>query len=99
MSFKDSDFRNLVLTAAENLRSHYGASISRDEIARDLIVDPVFVNQLQRLIASCINEDECEKTESLTLASKGLIYLTHLWTTPLTGRLRTWNRSSYLYFC
>ena len=64
MSFKDSDFRNLVLTAAENLRSHYGASISQNEIAKDLIVDPGFVNQLQTLIASCINEDESLKKRS-----------------------------------
>lgn len=64
MSFKDSDFRSLVLTAAENLRSHYGASISRDEIARDLIVDRGFVNQLQTLIASCLDEDECSKKKS-----------------------------------
>ena len=64
MSFKDSDFRSLVLTAAENLRSHYGESISPDEIARDLIVDPGFVDQLQKLIASCINEDDCIKKRS-----------------------------------
>ena len=67
MSFKDSDFRSLVLTAAENLRSHYsdyGTSISQDEIARDLIVDRGFVNQLQTLIANCINEDESLKKRS-----------------------------------
>ena len=64
MSFKDSDFRNLVLTAAENLRSHYGASISQNEIAKDLIIDRAFVNELQTLIASCINEDESIKNRS-----------------------------------
>lgn len=61
MSFKNSDFRNLVLTAAQNLRDHYGASISQNEIAKDLIVDPGFVNQLQKLIVSCINEAESLK--------------------------------------
>ena len=64
MSFKDSDFRNLVLTAAQNLRDYCGASISQNEIAKDLIVDPGFVNQLQTLIASCINEDESLKKRS-----------------------------------
>ena len=64
MSFKDSDFRSLILTAAENLKSYYGTSMSQDEIARDLIVDPGFVYQLQKLIASCINEDECSKKKS-----------------------------------
>ena len=64
MCFKDSEFRNLVFTAAENLRSYYPRLTSEDEIARDLIVDQGFVNQLQKLIANCINEDERSKKKS-----------------------------------
>jgi len=69
MSFKDSDFRKLVLTAAENWRDHtrnlpYDVKLNPDKIAEELIVNRGFVNQLQTLIASCINEDECSKKKS-----------------------------------
>ena len=69
MSFKDSDFRSLVLTA-ENLKSYYGTSMSQDEIARDLIVDPGFVDQLQNLLQVVLMKMIVARRSLLTLASK-----------------------------
>lgn len=75
MSFKDSDFRSLVLTAAENWKDHarnlpYDVKLNPDKIAEELIINDGFVNQLQTLIASCINEDECSKKKSSDFQAK-----------------------------
>ena len=69
MSFKDSDFRSLVLTAAENWRDHtrnlpYDVKLNPEKIARELVMNRDFVDHLQKLVASCISEDECSKKKS-----------------------------------
>ena len=57
MSFKDSDFRRLALTAAENCRKHYEHEVSPHKIARELVVDQEFIDQLQVVISNCIKAD------------------------------------------
>ena len=67
MPFKDSDFRRLVLAASRDIKEAHKMSLSPDRVSAELVMNREFVNQLQAVIASCIEADstiKSDKTES-----------------------------------
>ena len=61
MPFKDSDFRRLVLSASKDIKETHKKSLSSDRLSAELVTNREFVNQLQVVIASCIEADSTTK--------------------------------------